>query len=212
MHVMRAEKGYILVGQETDGSVTPVDIGLGALLAQDKDCLGRRSLGRSDTARRDRKQLVGLLPDNPGDVIPEGAQLVAVLGDLPPAMPGPHPGIIGHVTSSYFGARIGRSFALALVQNGRTRHGERVWAPLPDHTIAARICPPVFYDPEGARPPTAAARSPICRPAASSSRSPGKRPGRSWRRAAASTCTRAPSHRDAARRRCSRNCRSSSTR
>jgi sarcosine oxidase, subunit alpha len=55
------------------------------------------------------------------------------------------------VTSSYFGARIGRSFALGLVQNGRSRHGERVWAPLPDHAIAARICPPVFYDPEGAR-------------------------------------------------------------
>jgi sarcosine oxidase subunit alpha len=149
MHVLRAEKGYIIVGQETDGSVTPVDVGLGTLVAGDKDCLGRRSLTRSDTARPDRKQLVGLLPDNPGEVIPEGAQLVAVLGDVPPAKPGPHPGMIGHVTSSYFGARIGRSFALALVQNGRARHGERVWAPLPDRTIAARICPPVFYDPEG---------------------------------------------------------------
>jgi sarcosine oxidase subunit alpha len=148
---MRAEKGYIIIGQETDGSVTPVDVGFGALVARDKDCLGRRSLARSDTVRLDRKQLVGLLPDNPGDVIPEGAQLVAVLGDVPLVMPGPHPGMIGHVTSSYFGARIGRSFALGLVQNGRSRHGERVWAPLPDRTIAARICPPVFYDPEGAR-------------------------------------------------------------
>src|SRR5207245_5471169 len=77
MHVMRAEKGYIIVGQETDGSVNPVDLGFGALVARDKDCLGRRSLARSDTARGDRKQLVGLLPDNPGDVIPEGGQLVA---------------------------------------------------------------------------------------------------------------------------------------
>ena len=151
MHVMRAEKGYIIVGQETDGSVTPVDLGLGMLLARDKDCLGRRSLARSDTARPDRKQLVGLLPDNPGEVMPEGAQLVAVLGDVPRVMPGPHPGMIGHVTSSYFGARIGRSFGLALVENGRARHGERVWAPLPERTIAARICAPVFYDPEGAR-------------------------------------------------------------
>jgi sarcosine oxidase subunit alpha len=151
MHVLRAEKGYIIVGQETDGSVTPVDLGYGALVAKDKNSLGRRSLARSDTARSDRKQLVGLLPDNPGEVIPEGAQLVAVLGDTMRALPGPHPGMIGHVTSSYFGARIGRSFALALVQNGRARHGERIWAPLPDRTIAARICPPVFYDPEGAR-------------------------------------------------------------
>jgi sarcosine oxidase, subunit alpha len=151
MHVLRAEKGYIIVGQETDGSVTPVDLGLGALVARDKDGLGRRSLARGDTARIDRKQLVGLLPDNPGEVIPESAQLVAVLGDLRSPIPGPHPGMIGHVTSSYFGARIGRSFALALVQNGRARHGERVWAPLADRAIAARICPPTFYDTEGAR-------------------------------------------------------------
>jgi sarcosine oxidase subunit alpha len=156
MHVMRAEKGYIIIGQETDGSVTPVDLGLGALVARDPkgpdgDCLGRRSLARSDTARPDRKQLVGLLPDNPGEVLPEGAALVDVLGETPPVMPGPHPGMVGHVTSSYFGARIGRSFALALVKDGRARHGERVWAPLPDRTIAARICPPVFYDPGGTR-------------------------------------------------------------
>jgi sarcosine oxidase subunit alpha len=151
MHVMRAEKGYIIVGQETDGSVTPVDLGLGGLIARDKDFLGRRSLARSDIVRRDRKQLVGLLPHNPGEVLPEGAALVDVLGEMPPVLPGPRPGMVGHVTSSYFGARIGRSFALALVRDGRARHGEPVWAPLPGRTIAARICPPVFYDPEGTR-------------------------------------------------------------
>jgi sarcosine oxidase, subunit alpha len=143
MHVMRAEKGYIIVGQETDGSVTPIDLGLGAMVARDKDCLGRRSLARRDTARADRKQLVGLLPEKPEEVLPEGAQLVATPGS---AVPIP---MIGHVTSSYFGARIGRSFALALVANGRARYGQTVWAPLPERSVAARICPPVFYDPEG---------------------------------------------------------------
>ncbi len=59
--------------------------------------------------------------------------------------------MIGHVTSSYYGARIGRGFALALVAGGRARHGEKVWAPLPDRTVAAQICPPVFYDPDGRR-------------------------------------------------------------
>ena len=145
MHVLRAEKGYIAVGQESDGSVTPVDLGLGGLMSRDKDFLGRRSLQRSDTARPDRKQLVGLLPDNPEEILPEGAQLVAELGGTPPVP------MIGHVTSSYFGARIGRSFALALVEAGRSRHGEPVWAPLPDRIIAARICPPAFYDPAGHR-------------------------------------------------------------
>jgi sarcosine oxidase subunit alpha len=150
MHVMRAEKGYVIVGQDTDGSVTPVDLGLGPLIAHDKDFLGRRSLARSDTARPDRKQLVGLLPDDPEAVLPEGAQLVAVL-PTGHAIPGPHPGSIGHVTSSYYGARIGHSFALALVKDGRVRYGEPVWASLPDRAIAARICPPAFYDPDGQR-------------------------------------------------------------
>jgi sarcosine oxidase subunit alpha len=150
MHVMRAEKGYIIVGQETDGSVTPVDLGLEALIARDKDFLGRRSLARRDTARPDRKQLVGLLPDDRETVLPEGAQLVAVLPAGHP-IPGPHPGSIGHITSGYYGARIGHSFALALVKDGRARYGEPVWASLPDRAIAARICPPIFYDPDGQR-------------------------------------------------------------
>ncbi len=145
MHVLRAEKGFLLIGQETDGSVTPLDLGLGGMIAWDKDFLGRRSLKRGDTARADRKQLVGLLPEDPAAILPEGAQLVAEPGGSPP-MP-----MIGHVTSSYYGARIGRGFALALVAGGRARHGEKVWAPLPDRIVAARICPPVFYDPDGSR-------------------------------------------------------------
>jgi sarcosine oxidase subunit alpha len=145
MHVLRAEKGFFMVGQETDGSVTPLDLGLGAMIAADKDFLGRRSLRRSDSVRPDRKQLVGLLPEDPAEILPEGAQLVAEPGGAPPVP------MIGHVTSSYYGARIGRSFALALVAGGRARHGERVLAPLPERTMAARIGPPLFYDPAGAR-------------------------------------------------------------
>jgi sarcosine oxidase, subunit alpha len=140
MHVLRAEKGYFITGQETDGSVTPIDLGL--VVAPDKDFLGRRSLNRSDAARLDRKQLVGLLPDDPNTVLAEGAQLITAPGST---------AMVGHVTSSYFGARIGRSFALALVQGGRARHGQPVWAWHLGHSVPARICVPVFYDPEGRR-------------------------------------------------------------
>ncbi|HWB50297.1 MAG TPA: sarcosine oxidase subunit alpha family protein [Stellaceae bacterium] len=139
MHVLRAEKGYFMVGQETDGSVTPLDLGLAV---KDEDCLGRRALSRPDTARPDRKQLVGLLPDDPNLVLPEGAQLIADPQST---------AMLGHVTSSYFGARIGRSFALALVSGGRQRHGAPVWAYHLGCTFPARICPPVFYDPAGQR-------------------------------------------------------------
>ena len=107
-----------------------------------KDFLGRRSLSRSDLVRPDRKQLVGLLPDDPAIVLAEGAQLVT--GRRSTAM-------IGHVTSSYFGARIGRGFALALLAGGRFRHGEPVWAWHAGHAVSARICAPVFYDPGGRR-------------------------------------------------------------
>ena len=77
MHVLRAEKGYVIVGQDTDGSVTVDDLGLGWALSKTKsDFLGKRSLNRPDTVRTDRKQLVGLITADPNTVIPEGAQLV----------------------------------------------------------------------------------------------------------------------------------------
>ena len=151
MHVLRAEKGFIVVGHETDGSVTPVDLGLERMVSKGKDFIGRRSLSRADTSRLDRKQLVGILPEDPPQVLPEGAQLVA--GDLPLPRPQRNRTIpmLGHVTSSYFSANLGRSFGLALVKGGRARIGEWVWAPLEDRTVRAQIVAPVFWDAEGAR-------------------------------------------------------------
>ncbi len=146
MHVLRAEKGFIIVGQDTDGSVTPVDLGMGAMVSKAKDCIGKRSLTRSDTARADRKQFVGLLADDPGFVLPEGAQ---VLAGEPRARPMP---MDGHVTSSYASPTLGRSIALALVRGGLGRKGERVHVGLRDgRSVTAVICDPVFHDPEAKR-------------------------------------------------------------
>ena len=145
MHLLRAEKGYIMVGQETDGTVTPVDLGMAWILDKEKDFIGRRSLSRPDTMREDRKQLVGLMTEDPGTVLPEGAQIV----DEP--RPRPPMAMIGHVTSSYHSATLGRSIALALLRAGRRRHGETVHVPLPGRTVRATVCDPRFYDPEGGR-------------------------------------------------------------
>ena len=146
MHVLRAEKGYVIVGQDTDGSVTPVDLGMEGMIARNKDFLGRRSLARADCVRPDRKQLVGLLTDDPAAVLPEGGQIV-----LDPSAPPPVP-MLGHVTSSYYSAVLGHSIALALVKGGRQRLGESVRVPLADgRVIAATIVSPVFYDPKGDR-------------------------------------------------------------
>jgi len=136
MHVLRAEKGYPIVGQDTDGTVTPQDLGMDWIVSKAKlDFIGKRSFSRADTARLDRKQLVGLLP---AERVPEGTQLVAEPGDA---------AMLGHVTSSYDSVALGSPFALALVRSGRERIGEIVYA----DGIAAEIVDSVLYDPEGAR-------------------------------------------------------------
>ena len=146
LHVLRAEKGFIIAGQDTDGSVNPVDLGMDWIVSKRKDFLGRRSLSRPDSLRKDRKQLVGLLTETPTEVLPEGAQIVE---DPQERVPVP---MIGHVTSSYFSVPLDRTFALALIKGGRARMGETVYVPLEDgRTLSAEITSPVFYDPEGER-------------------------------------------------------------
>jgi sarcosine oxidase subunit alpha len=147
MHVLRAEKGYPIIGQETDGTVTPQDLGMAWAVSTKKDFIGRRSHRRPDAQRADRKQLVGLLPVDPDARLPEGAQLVALDTDLR-ATPVP---MLGHVTSSYRSAALGRTFALALVKGGRDRIGQRVLAPLVDGVIEAEIVDSVVFDPENRR-------------------------------------------------------------
>ncbi|MFE9450028.1 sarcosine oxidase subunit delta family protein [Streptomyces sp. NPDC006739] len=147
MHVLRAEKGYPIVGQDTDGTVTPQDLGMSWVVSKKKpDFLGKRSYARADTVRPDRKHLVGLLPDDPGTFLPEGTHLVA--DSVLPAPPVP---MLGHVTSSYRSAALGRTFALALVKGGRERIGERLYAPVGDRLVPVTVASPVLYDPEGAR-------------------------------------------------------------
>ena len=146
MHVMRAEKGYIIVGQDTDGTVTPDDAGMGWAIAKAKpDFVGKRSLGRPDLVAANRKQIVGLLTEDPQTVLEEGAQIV---GERSPAK-GTH--ALGHVTSSYWSATLGRSIAMAVVEGGRGRMGEMLYVPMPSGSIPARIVKPVFHDPEGVR-------------------------------------------------------------
>ncbi len=141
MHVLRAEKGFVIVGQETDGTITPQDLGMDWIIGKAKpDFIGRRSHLRSDTARSDRKHLVGLLTEDPKIVLPEGAQIVAETKPKPPMA------MIGHVTSSYWSANLDRSIALALVKNGRARLGETIYLPYDNRIVAAKIVAPKFLE------------------------------------------------------------------
>jgi len=146
MHVLRAEKGYIIVGQDTDGTVTPDDAGLAWAIGRGKpDFVGKRSLERAAMKDPQRKQLVGLRTRDSGTVLEEGAQLVETAGQKPPMK------MCGHVTSSYFSAALGHSIALAMVAGGRGRLGQTLYVPMPGGDIAVEVTSPVFYDKVGAR-------------------------------------------------------------
>lgn len=149
MHVLRAEKGYIIVGQDTDGTVTPQDAGMSWVVSKQKDFIGKRSYSRADTSRTDRKQLVGLLPSDGRTRLPEGTQLVAPDVPITPEA-GPVP-MLGHVTSSYHSPALGRPFALALVADGRARIGETLLAPVGQDLVPVLVADSVLYDPEGTK-------------------------------------------------------------
>ncbi|WP_447764191.1 sarcosine oxidase subunit alpha family protein [Sphingopyxis panaciterrae] len=143
MHVLRAEKGFIIVGQETDGTATPDDVGLAWTIGKAKpDFVGKRSLARPAMVEPDRKQLVGLATADPGTLLEEGAQIVTSSA----------PGVsIGHVTSSYPSSVLGQSIALGMVRGGRDRIGQTLHVPMPGGLIAVEVVPPIFFDPEGKR-------------------------------------------------------------
>jgi len=146
MHVLRAEKGYIIVGQDTDGTVTPDDAGLSWAIGKNKeDFLGKRSLMRPAMSSPDRKQLVGLATADSQVVLEEGAQIAPQASLKPPFRP------IGHVTSSYRSAALGRSIALAMVSGGRARMGQTLYVSMPGGDIPVQVTSPVFYDSQGSR-------------------------------------------------------------
>jgi sarcosine oxidase subunit alpha len=146
MHVLRAEKGFVIVGQETDGTVTPDDLGLTWAIGKAKrDFVGKRSLLRPDLVAKGRKQLVGLLTRDPRIVLEEGAQITS------DAAPAPGTPALGHVTSAYRSEALGRSIALALVADGRARLGSTLYVPMSDGTVEVTLASPVFHDPKGSR-------------------------------------------------------------
>ncbi len=145
MHVLRAEKGYIIVGQDTDGTVTPDDAGLTWAIGKTKaDFVGKRSLDRPAMKAPDRKQLVGLKTRG-GELLEEGAQVAAKPGQKPPME------LIGHVTSAYSSSVLKAPIALALVAGGRARLGQTLYVPMPGKDIEVEVTSPIFYDPKGER-------------------------------------------------------------
>ncbi|WP_424979139.1 sarcosine oxidase subunit alpha family protein [Leisingera sp. S232] len=145
LHILRAEKGFIMIGDETDGTVIPQDLGLHWALSKKKeDYLGKRAQARSHMVDPERWQLVGLETVD-GSVLPDGAYAV---GEGVNA--NGQRNMIGRVTSTYFSATLNKGIAMGLVKHGPKRMGEVIEFPGTDGvTYKAKIVDPVFYDKEG---------------------------------------------------------------
>jgi sarcosine oxidase subunit alpha len=144
MTVMRTEKGHV-AGPELDGRTTAADLGLGRMMSQKKDFIGRWMAGRSGLVGKDRLQLVGLKPVRDGATFRMGAHLVIDLEANGPDVSK------GHVTTSVYSPACDHFIGLALLKNGRERSGETVHvvSPLYDEAVEAKIVDPVFVDPGG---------------------------------------------------------------
>ncbi|GAB4383743.1 sarcosine oxidase subunit alpha family protein [Albidovulum sp.] len=147
MHIMRAEKGFIMIGDETDGTVIPQDLNLHWAISKKKaDYLGKRAQERSFMASPDRWKLVGLETLD-GSVLPDGAYAVAEGHNA-----NGQRNMQGRVTSTYFSPTLGKGIAMGLVRHGPDRMGEVLEFPVENgKVVKARIVDPVFYDKEGAR-------------------------------------------------------------
>ena len=148
MHVLRAEKGYIIVGQDTDGTQTPHDLNMSWIVSKKKEFIGKRSFQLPWLKAPGRQQLVGLLPENKDEVIPEGAYITVLNAKPDEQAKTRH---TGFVTSSYYSMALERAFSLALIADGLNRMGEVVAIPIGKKLISATICDAVFIDKENIR-------------------------------------------------------------
>ena len=146
MNTLRVEKGHVVIGSEIDGRTTAADLGMAKLVNPDKWCVGKPLLARPALNAPDRWQLVGLAAQH-GAAMPRGAKIVT---DPDRALPNP---MLGHVTSWCFTPNVHAWIALALLSNGRARHGETLWAvsPLAGAKVQVKVGPPCFIDPAGER-------------------------------------------------------------
>ncbi|GHE00357.1 sarcosine oxidase subunit alpha [Defluviimonas sp. 20V17] len=145
LHIMRAEKGFVMIGDETDGTVTPQDLNLDWAISKKKeDFLGKRGQQRSYLSSPDRWKLVGLETLD-GTVLPDGSYAAAEGVNA-----NGQRNTQGRVTSTYWSPTLRKGIAMGLVRRGPERMGEVIDFPQPGGAvIKARIVDPVFYDKQG---------------------------------------------------------------
>lgn len=147
LSVLRIEKGHV-THNEINGTVVPADLGFGKMVSAGKpDFVGKAMLQREGLTAPDRPQLVGVVPLDPQQSFRSGSHILAK------GAAATLENDEGYVTSSAYSPHVGSTIALALVRNGRNRHGEEVlvWSGLHGESTPARLCNPVFFDPQNER-------------------------------------------------------------
>ncbi len=142
-HVLRVEKGFLSLGHEVDGTADPFDLGLGWAMSRSKpDFIGKRSVEIRRASGRPRRELVGLLPEDPREMLAEGAPITP--GGLRRASE-------GFVSACVWSVVRKRTVALGLLLDGRQRLGEWVHVRAKERVLKAQVTEPVFHDPDGTR-------------------------------------------------------------
>ena len=140
-HVLRVEKGFLSLGHEVDGTADPYDLGLGWIMSRNKPhSIGRRSVDIRRSSANPRRELVGLLPQSDGELIPEGAPITPN---------GARVASEGFVSACVWSVANKKVIALGLLIDGRSRIGETVIIRDRERTIKATVTKPCFYDPKG---------------------------------------------------------------
>jgi sarcosine oxidase, subunit alpha len=142
--LLRAEKGYLIVGKDTDGTTMPHDLGFaGPREKRSDDFIGKRSLFTEAACAPDRRQWVALEVAEGDALLPCGAHVVDFGASRPRS--------VGFVTSSYFSPTLARPIAIGVVERGASRNGETVALQHLGRRFAARIAPACAFDPKGER-------------------------------------------------------------
>jgi sarcosine oxidase subunit alpha len=147
LHIMRAEKGFIMIGDETDGTVIPQDLNLGWAISKKKaDFLGKRGQERNYLASPDRWKLAGFETLD-GSVVPDGSYIIAAGHNA-----NGQGNTQGRVTSTYYSPTLKRGIAMGLIHGGLDRIGDVVeFNTVTGGTVKAKVVDPVFFDKDGAK-------------------------------------------------------------
>jgi sarcosine oxidase subunit alpha len=147
---LRAEKGHVIIGAESEQRVTLLDIGMGWMW--DRTDTASKKVGapalRACAGQSGRLKLIGLRLDATAgrrqSAGPQDGALVVEGRD-----------IIGYVCTTRHSEALGWQYGLALVRDGQTGQSRSVelfqdLGSAPER-FAAMVIPPHFYDPDGER-------------------------------------------------------------